>query len=143
MSQDVEFDDSASWYSLPTPTPTPDNYDNPIPEDKVNELDLIRDEEEDIGALEESPISFRLSGLNESLSRSDQRDDESASSGDLAMYSTHKEPRRRYIRKRKGKMKISECNTVKGASDPGKSDTIRSDDGPQAMRLDVAKKALK
>ena len=50
----------ASWYSLPTPTPTPD--EDPIPEDEASEPEEIQEEEEGVGTLEESPISFWLSG---------------------------------------------------------------------------------
>ena len=39
-------------------------------------------EEEAIGALEESPISFQVGGQNEGLSRKDQSDDEQANSED-------------------------------------------------------------
>ena len=42
----------------------------------------VKEEDEDLGTLEESSISFRLSGPNERLSRNDQPDDELASSGD-------------------------------------------------------------
>ena len=65
VSCDVVFDKSKSWYSLPSPTP-----DDPIPitKDEASEAEMIREEEEeDVGTLEESPISFRLSGPNEEL----------------------------------------------------------------------------
>ena len=55
------FDESASWY-LPSP-PTPEDS-IPIYEEEVNEAEMPHDEG-DIRALEESLISFRLSGLNE------------------------------------------------------------------------------
>ena len=53
------FDESASWYVHPTLTP---NKSIPNSEDEVSEAEMPPDEEE-IGTLEESPISFRLSGL--------------------------------------------------------------------------------
>ena len=57
----------ASWYSLPTPTPDED----PIPEDEASEPEEVQVEDEDFGTLEESLISFRLSGPNEEMSRID------------------------------------------------------------------------
>ena len=44
-------------------------------------------DEEEIRTLEEALISFRLSGLNERLSRNDQSDEESSSSGISAVKS--------------------------------------------------------
>ena len=70
VSRDVVFDESASWY-LPTTT---DLNSNPNSEDEVSEAEMPPDECE-VKTLEESPISFRLSGLNERLSRFDQLDD--------------------------------------------------------------------
>ena len=58
---------------------------------EVNEVEMPPDECE-IGALEESPISFTLSGLNERLRRHDQSDEESTSSGDSAMQSPRSKP---------------------------------------------------
>ena len=72
------FDDSVSWY-LPSP-PTLDES-IPISDEEVTEAEMPWDEG-DIGAPKESPISFRLSGPNERLSRNDQLDIEPASSGD-------------------------------------------------------------
>ena len=69
------FDESASWY-LPSP-PTSDNYIL-ISEDEVSEAEMPLDEG-DIETIEESSISFRLSGPNERLSRYDQSDEEPAS----------------------------------------------------------------
>ena len=69
MSRDVVFDKSASWYLPSTPTPN----SNPRFEDEVSEVEMPLHEHE-IGVLEESPISFRLSGLNERLSRHDHLD---------------------------------------------------------------------
>ena len=45
VSRDVEFDESTSWYSLPTPTP--DNSDHPIIEDEAIKPNMIREEEEE------------------------------------------------------------------------------------------------
>ena len=55
VNRDVEFDETSSWYSLLTPTAD----SNPIPDDEAER------EDEEFGALEESPESFRLSGPNE------------------------------------------------------------------------------
>ena len=74
VSRDVVFDESASWYSLPSPT-SDDSV--PIIEDEANEADMIwEEEEEDITTLKESLISFRLSGPNVELSRNDQPNEE-------------------------------------------------------------------
>ena len=53
------FGESAFWY-LP---PTPDLNSNPSFDDEVTEAKMPSDERE-IKTLDESPISFRLSGLN-------------------------------------------------------------------------------
>ena len=90
ISRDVVFDESASWY-LPSP-PTPDDSIS-IFDEEVSEAEMPRDEG-DIGALEESPISFRISVSNERLSQHDQLDTESTSSGDSAVHS----PRRKLLR---------------------------------------------
>ena len=55
------FDESEFWYS--PLSLTPDNS-IPITEDEASEAELILEEEE-IDTLEESLISFRLSGPNE------------------------------------------------------------------------------
>ena len=65
VSRDVVFDESASWY-LP-PTPTPDS--NPSSDEEVSEAEMPPDEPE---IETESPISLRLSGLSRRLSRFDQ-----------------------------------------------------------------------
>ena len=67
MSQDVIFDESALWYLRPTPTTI---HSIPNSEDEANEAEMSLDGEE-IGALEEIPITFQLSGSNEELSRKD------------------------------------------------------------------------
>ena len=115
VNRDVVFDDSTSWY-LPSP-PIPDQS---IPnfEEEVSNAELpLRDEE--IGALSKSPISFQLSGPNEGLSRDGQPNEESASGGDSAMLSSHKEPRRIFTRK--GKKKMSAYNFGSAESDRSES----------------------
>ena len=57
VSRDVVFDESASWY-LP---PTPDLNSNPSSDDEVSEAEMPLDERE-TETLEESLVSFRLSG---------------------------------------------------------------------------------
>ena len=89
VSRDVVFDESTSWY-LPL---TPDLNSNPSSDDEVSEAQMPPDEPE-IGIREESPISFRFSGPNGRLSRYDQSDEESASSGDSAVHS----PRKKLLR---------------------------------------------
>ena len=88
VSRDVVFDEFASWY-LPL---TPDLNSNPNSEDEVSEAEMPLDEHE-IETLEESPISFRLSGPNEQLSRFDQLDEKSASSADSAVQTQPCNPR--------------------------------------------------
>ena len=53
------FDESTSWYLLPTP----DLDSNPSSDDEVSEAEMPPDEPE-IRTCEESPISFWLSGPN-------------------------------------------------------------------------------
>ena len=103
ISCDVVFDESASWYS----PPTSDINSNPSSKDEVSKAEMPPDEHE-IEALEESPISFQRSGPNERLSRRDQSDAKTVSSGDSAVQSPHKKPRRRLTHKEKGKKKMSE-----------------------------------
>ena len=71
VSRDVVSNKSTSWYALPTPTL--DNSDPLISEDEASEADMIQEEEEDFSTLEDSLISFRLSGPNEEVSRNDQQ----------------------------------------------------------------------
>ena len=66
VSRDVVFDESASRY-LP---PTLDLSFNLSSKDEVSEAEMPPDEHE-TGALEESMISFQLSGPDEQLSRFD------------------------------------------------------------------------
>ena len=77
VNHDVFFDESTSLYSLPSPTP---EDSKPIVGVEASAAGPLN--EEDIGALEESLISFRLSGPNEKPSQNNQLDDESTSSGD-------------------------------------------------------------
>ena len=102
------------------------NPDNSIPisEDEVSEAEMPPNEEE-IGSLEENPISFGLSGPNKELSRSSQLDDDPASSGDSIMHSPHPKPMRQPTCKEKGKMKMSEYGTNVGFSDRSESQTTR------------------
>ena len=65
-------------------TPTPEDS-VPIIDDEASDGDTP--EKEDIDTLEESLISFRLSGPNERLSRNDQSNEESDSSGDSSVHS--------------------------------------------------------
>ena len=89
---------------------TPDLDSNPSIDDEVSEAEMPPDEPE-IRTCEESPISFRLSGLNGGLSRYAQPDEEPASSGDSAVHSPCTKPRRRLTRKEKGKKKVSNFGT--------------------------------
>ena len=67
VSSDVKFDESASLYSLLTLTP--ENSNHPIFKDEASEHEMVQvEEEEEFGSLDESPISFLLSGPNEQLS---------------------------------------------------------------------------
>ena len=125
VSRDVMFDESASWY-IPS---TPDLNSNPSSKDAVSKAEMPPDEHE-IGALEESRISFRLSGPNERLSRFDQSDEESASSVDSVVHSPRRKPRRWLTRKEKGKKKMPEYGMDRNKSDRYESDSEESDDGP-------------
>ena len=90
---------------------------------------MLADEEE-IGALDESLISFRLSGPNEGLSPNDLSDEEPTSSGSSTVLSTHKKPRTRFTRKEKGKKKMSEYDTGREELDRSDSDSGKNEDGP-------------
>ena len=79
----------------------------------------MEEEEEDYNTLEESLISFGLSGPNEEMSQDDQQSEEPASNEDSSVHSLRKEPRRRYMHKEKGKKKMLEYSKDKGASDHG------------------------
>jgi hypothetical protein len=101
VSRHVVFDEFASWY-LPS-IPQPDS--NVSTDGEFNEEEMPRDEPE-IGTRSESPISLPLSGPCGGLGRFDQSDDEPASSGDSAVHSQRRKPRRRFTRKEKGKKKV-------------------------------------
>ena len=79
----------------------------------------------------ESLISLRLSGPNERLSRYDQSDEETASSGDSAVHSPRRKPRRRLMRKEKGKKKVSDSGTDRNESDRRESDSEGTGTGLQ------------
>ena len=118
MSRDVVFDESASWY-LPS---TPDLNSNPNSEDEVIEAEMPTDERK-METLDESPISFQLSGPNERLGWFDQSDEESASTGDSTVHSPRRKSRRRLTRKEKGKKKMSDLGADRNESDRHKSDS--------------------
>ena len=59
------------------------------------------------------------------------------------MHSPRKQSRRRYARKEKGKIKMLEHGMDKCASDSGESDTNQSKGGPQELRSNAAKRAIK
>ena len=82
----------------------------------------------------ESPISLRLSGPNERLSRYDQSDEEPASSGDSAVHSPRRKPRRRLMRKEKGKRKVSDSGTDRNESDRCESDSEETGDGSSKVK---------
>ena len=75
VSRDVVFDESASCFSFPRPTPEMSE-----PNSEYEPHLMV---EEEIGTQEESPISFRVSRLNERLN--DHSDEEPANSGDSAV----------------------------------------------------------
>ena len=119
--------------------PTPEDS-NSSSEDEVSEAEMTPDEHE-IGALEENPISFRLSGPNERLSRFDQSDEKPVSSGDAAVHSSRRKLRGRLTRNEKGKKKMSVYDTDKDESDRRESDSEKSDDGPSRAKSMSASKA--
>ena len=135
VSRDVVFDESASWY-LP-PTPQPDC--NPSSDDDVSEAEMPPDEPQ-IGTRAESPISVPMSGPSARLSRFDQSDDEPASSGDSAVHSPRRKPRRRFTRKEKGKKKVSDADTKKNESDRRESDSEASHDESSGEKSAPAEK---
>ena len=118
------FDESASWY-LPQ---TPDLNSNPNFDDEVSEAEMPLDGCE-IRTRKESPISFWLSGPNGRLSRFDQSEEELMSSGDSAVYSPRRKPRRRFTRKEKGKKKVSDSGTDRNELDRCESDSEGTGDG--------------
>ena len=104
------FDELASWYipSLMTPDNSISNS-----EDEVSMVERPPDEEE-IGALEKSSISFHLSRTNEKLNRNEQLDEEPTSSGDSVVLSPRQKPKRWPMCKEKGKIKMSEYGVNTG-----------------------------
>ena len=139
MSQDAEFDESTSWYSLPTLTTDSD----PMPKDEASEPEPAQVENDEARTKEESPESFRLSGPNDRLSQLDQSDDETASGGDSVVLSPRKEPRRRFTRKEKGKKKMPEFETGHDESDRCASDSGKQKGGSSTKKTETAKKGLK
>ena len=137
VSHDVVFDESTSWY-LPL---TPNLDSNPSSDNEVSEAEMPPDEPE-IGTREESPISFRLSGPSGRLSRFDQSEEEPVSSGDSAVQSPRRKPRRRLTRKEKGKKKVSDSGTDRNESDRCESDSEGTSDGPSKVRSASTEKAL-
>jgi hypothetical protein len=57
----------------------------------------------EIGTRPESPISVPLTGPSAELGRFDQSDEEPASSGDSAVHSPHKKPKRQLRARRRGR----------------------------------------
>ena len=89
----------------------------------------------------ESPISLRLSGPSGRLSRYDQSDEESASSGDSTVHSPCRKPRRRLTRKEKGKKKVLDSGTDRSESDRRESDSEENGDGTSKSNSASAEKA--
>ena len=111
VSCDVVFEESASWY-LP---PTLDLNSNPRSDYEASEAKMPLDERE-IGTLDESSISFQLSGPNGRLSPFDQSEEESASSGESVVLSLQRK-------------KMSGHVTNRNESDRRVSDSEESDEG--------------
>jgi hypothetical protein len=111
VSRDVVFDESTSWY-LPSVS-QPDS--NPSSDGEVSDAEMPPDVPE-IGTQPESPISVPLTGPSAGLGRFDQSDEEPVSSGDSAMHSPCKRPKRRFTRKEKGKRKVSDADTQREES---------------------------
>ena len=100
-------------------------------------------DKEAIRASEESPISFRLCGPNERPSQIDQLDDESTSSGDSAVQSLSRKPKRQFTHKEKGKEKMMEYDIDREESDRSESDSGKSKEGPPKTRSKSAERATK
>ena len=105
----------------------------PISEDEDCEAEMPLDDGE-IKALEESPISFRLSEPNVRLSRHNQFDGESASSGDSIVHSPRPKPRRWLMHKKKGKKKMSKYDTGRDESDRTESDSEKNKNRPSETK---------
>ena len=131
------FDESVTWY-LPLPPTLEDS--NPSSEDEVREAEIPPNERE-TETLEESPVSFRLSGLNEQLSRFDQSNEEPKSNGDSVVHSPCRKSRRRLTCKEKGKEKMSGYGANRDKSDRRESDSEKRNEGPSRVKSVSAKKA--
>ena len=99
----------------------------PNSEGEANEFDPLV--EEDIDTLDESRISFRLSGLNEELSQNGQPFDMLANDEELVVQPMRMNLKRWPTRKNKGKKKTSEYNTEAGTLDWSEPDRAMSSDG--------------
>ena len=84
-----------------------------------------------------------MSRPNERLSQNDQSNDELASSGDSAVLSPRKEPRRRFTHKEKGKQNISEYETSNVESDQSEFDSRKEEGGSLRTKSEPAKKGPK
>ena len=113
----------------------------PNSEGEANEFDPLV--EEDIDTLDESRISFRLSGLNEELSQNGQPFDMLANDEELVVQPMRMNLKRWPTRKKKGKKKMTEYSTEDGMSDRCESDGAMSEDKPPELRSELAKTALK
>ena len=100
-------------------------------------------DEGEIGILEESLISSRLSGPNETLSWNDQSDEGQVSGGDFAIQFPRQKPRRHFTRLEKGKMKTTEYWTLAVTSNQNDSDMAGGKNGPPKMRSKSAERATK
>jgi hypothetical protein len=118
VSHDVVFDEFASYYLPSAPQPKAD----PSSDGEVSEAEMPPDEPK-IGTRPESPISVPLIGPSAGLGRFDQSDDEPASSGDSAVNSPRKKPTRQFMRKEKGKKKVSDSDTQRDESHRRESDS--------------------
>ena len=65
------------------------------------------------------------------------------SNGDSVVLSSHKQPRRRFTHKRKGKKKMPDYDTGRDESDRSESNFGKDDDLPSEKRLDLAKRTIK
>ena len=124
-------------------TPIPNS--NLSSKDEVSEGEMPPDERK-IGALEESLISFRLSGPNERLSQHDQLDEEPTSSAESLVQSPRRKLRRRSRTKKregrrcrstaqKGKSRIDANLTPRRARTGLRERSLRRPGRPQCYRL--------
>ena len=138
VSRGVIFVESTSWYSLSSTTL--EDFES-IVGNEASEADALV--EEDIDTLDESRISFRLSGLNEELSQNGQPFDMLANDEELVVQPMRMNLKRWPTRKNKGKKKMTEYSTEDGMSDRCESDGAMSEDKPPELRSELAKTALK